>query len=219
MIRRHLLFALVLLACASAPALALGPVDGEFGVIYWLSDTDITVAGDTGSWDSEDIGFHGQLWLAKWGLRAGVYKTDLDIGNGAQITYSHLDVQRKLFAPTENNFFALGLGWQQVKIDTDLSNTASGLRLSAEARIGLVGVIYLYGDGAYYISLGDFDTELTNPEGWEVEVGISYKPAPFINFRAGYRAHTLDVDTPDLGPGTGGSIEPSGLILGASVNF
>ncbi len=215
---RRLVPLLALLVLVPAPALALGPVDGEFGVVYWMSDTDITIGGDSGNWNSEDIGFHGQLWISKWGVRAAVYKADISDLGGAQATYTHIDIQRKLIAPTENNFLAFGLGWQEIKLEMDGSTSASGLRASAEARIGLVGVVYLYGEGAYYVAMGDFDSDLTNPDGWEVEVGVSFKPAPFINFRAGYRSHSLDFDTPGMAPGTG-SIEPSGVIIGASINF
>jgi len=223
MIRRWVIPALVLLALAVTPALALGPVDGEFGAVYWLSDTEISNGALSSSFGSEDIGLHGKLWITNWGFAGSIYKAKIDEpGMGSfESTFTSLDFRRKLIAPTENNYLALGFGWQKVEFD-DGGSTAStsGLRLSAEGRIGLVGMVYLYGEGAYYLSMDDFDADVVDPQGWESEFGISIKPAPFINFRAGYRRHSLDFDQQLIAaPTVGGSIKPSGFLAGVSVNF
>ncbi len=57
---------------------AAGPVDGEVGAIYWNSDFDSTGVASLAS-DAGSPGFRASLWLFnKCGVKAGVYRTDLD---------------------------------------------------------------------------------------------------------------------------------------------
>lgn len=222
----QILVVLSLLALASSMSLALGPVDVEAGIVYWDSETDFSLGSMSESFDSEDIGYFAEGWFGKWGAKGAVYNVDFDDSGeegDLSIEYTSLDLRRKLFAPSENNFFALGVGWQKIKIDTGDGNIdTNGFRLAAEGRVGLVGVLYIYGDAAYYFSLDDFDSEVTNPDGWELEFGLSYKPAPFVNLRAGYRTSSLDFDidfSEAVVGSASGSLEPSGFLVGVSVNF
>ena len=222
----RILVVLSLLALLSSISLALGPVDVEAGIVYWDSETDFSLGSMSESYDSEDISYFAEGWFGKWGVKGAVYNVEFDDSGkegDLDIEFTSLDLRRKLFAPTENNFFALGIGWEKIKIDTgDDSIDSNGLRLAAEGRIGLVGMLYIYGDASYYFSLDDFDNEVTNPDGWELEFGLSYKPAPFVNLRAGYRTSSLDFDIgfgETRGGNPSGSFEPSGFLAGVSINF
>ncbi len=224
----------VLLFAFVSPALALGPVDVEVGAAYWLSDTSLDFAGESLSADSADMNLWGQIWVTKWGAKAAIYKTDLDhkeFDGSFQIDYTSLDLRYKVLELTDNNFIAVGVGYQKVEFDSvDASSLdTTGWRVSTEAHIGLGRMINFYGDGAYYFGLDDIsqegDTLARDPSGWELEVGVSFKPAPFLNIRAGYRKSSLDMDILDGGPRKdmpstyGYSIDSDGFILGVSANF
>ena len=106
---------------------------------------------------------------------------------------------------------------------------ASSLR---EARKGMIiSVLVAMPTWAYLPSLDDGVATLPgygqfeDLSGHEYEVGISVKPAPFVNLRAGYRVHSIDFNQtgmdPNLGFGTemAGTAESSGFLAGLVFNF
>jgi hypothetical protein len=170
-----------------------------------------------------DLGLRAELWLferigfAGAFLRSNVEDITLDDDTA---TYAHLDVRLRLFSPTENNFFALGVGWQQA--DFQLSpgfGDTSGLRVVAEGRVS-AGIVYVYGEVAYMPDLDDveaFPTGLVNVEGLEYEVGISFKPAPFFQIRVGY--HSLELDMERELTGIDQTLKADGFLLGVGITF
>ena len=73
-----ILVATVALVGAGGAIEAAGPVDGEIGAIYWNSEFDSSGVAALAS-DAGSPGFRAQLWLFnKYGVKAGMYRTDLD---------------------------------------------------------------------------------------------------------------------------------------------
>ena len=215
---RLLALATVLAAAPHVPAWALGPVDGEVTVLYWNSDTDAFGASES----SSAVGGRAELWfIKKLGVSAGIYRPEPDGSlDGLEFDYKNLDVKWRLISPTENNFLAVGAGWQLVDIDFGGFDTdTSGLRLVAEGRVGLVNILYLYGRAAYLPSLDDLDTgliTLTDGKGKEFEFGLQLKPMPFIQFFAGFRSHEDNFEGPF---GADVDFKHDGIVAGAGVNF
>ncbi|HKQ62480.1 MAG TPA: hypothetical protein VJS92_14410 [Candidatus Polarisedimenticolaceae bacterium] len=224
---------LVLLAAvAAAPrAHALGPVDGEVGAFWWQNDFNST-GGSTGV-DSSSAGapgFRAELWFFKrYGLRAGRVSSDLDDLDMDSSSYTSIDLLWKAFAPTQNNFVAVGAGWEQLDAELiGLEGQTSGARLTAQGRFSVARIVYLYGEGSYLPSLDD--TRATNPldgsfeniSGREFEAGVCVKPMPFVSFRAGYRANKTSFTRTDFdafGTEIDGEVEAKGFLAGVNLNF
>jgi hypothetical protein len=180
----------LLFASAVAPVLAVGPIDGEVSALWWANDYD---NGET-STDAGSPGLRAELWmLERYGVRASQFGSDPDGSDGAD--YTTLDVMWRALSPTENNFVAVGMGWQQMAIE-GLEDT-SGVRVSIEGRIGLMDMLYAYGNGAYLPSLSDAQAAdgLTGTfrdlDAYEYEMGVAWKAMPFMNVHAGYRVNGL----------------------------
>jgi hypothetical protein len=222
--------ALGLLALAlffSVPASAMGPVDGEVGAVWWANDHDSQYGESIVSSDAGAPGFRAELWFVKrYGIRAERYSSDTgDIGGGTS-DYTSLDFMWRAFSPTENNFIALGAGWQEIDLDTvGLAGDTSGVRLALEGRVALGGLFYIYGQGYYLPSLDDAEVAdpafgpLRNMDGHMLEAGISWKMAPFVSMRGGYRLHSLNFSTTILDVEVDGEAESSGFLLGLSFRF
>jgi hypothetical protein len=191
--------ALALCCAVTVPALALGPVDGEFGAVWWAHDVKAENAAGAGSADGDAPGFHAELWMFdKYGVRADQFSSEPD-GAGASGDSMSVDLMWRPYSPAENTFVAVGLGWQTIDLQAaGLDGDTSGARLAVEGRIGLLGQVYAYGHGAYSPHLDDaadsdpLNGEFEDVEGYEVEVGVAWRLAPFISMRAGYRANSLD---------------------------
>lgn len=198
--------ALATFVLAAAPAAAMGPVDGEVTVMYWLSETEVDDGVTSASVDSEDIGFRGELWFAKKiGVSVAMFGADLE-DTDLSLDYNNLDVKWRLFSPTENNFFAVGAGWQEIDAG---DGKADGFRVVAEGRVAIVGIVYFYGRGAYAPSL---DAEGEDADMTELEAGVMLKPAPFLQLFAGYRMNETSFDA-------GGDLTTDGFVVGAGINF
>ncbi len=200
--------ALVIAGLAVAPSLAAGPVDGEVTAVYWLSDTEVDLGnGESDSVGSEAIGFRAELWfIEKLGVSAGLFAADLE-GSDETVDYNNLDVKWRLLSPTENNFLAVGAGWQQIDVG---SEDTGGVRVVADGRVGLVGFLYFYGRAAYVPSLSDVG-ELSGGSMTELEAGLMIKPAPFLQLFAGYRSNDVSFDAMDW--------TTDGFVAGVGVNF
>ena len=230
---KQLLTLAAILVLAPAAALAAGPVDGEIGAIYWNSEFDSTGAAGLTS-DAGTPGFRASLWMFnKYGIRAGMFRTDLDdFSNIETSNYTSLDFMWRPISPTQNNYFAVGLGWQDMDLNTiGLEGSTRGARVNVEGRLGLGKIVFAYAEGSYLPSLDDAAAstigfgQFEDLSGHEYEIGVSVKPAPFMQIRAGYRMHSVDFSQtgmdPLLGFGTemDGTAESSGILAGLTFNF
>lgn len=215
---RLLALGTVLAVAPHAPAWALGPVDGEVTALYWLSDTEV---GDT-SESSSALGGRAELWFVKkLGVSAGLYRPSPEGSlEGTDFDYKNLDIKWRLLSPTENNFLAVGAGWQKIDFDDNgVEADTSGPRLVAEGRVGLVNILYFYGRGAYLPDLDDMEVGLvtfTDGKGHELEFGLQVKPMPFVQFFAGYRIQEESFDGP---LGFDIDLKHDGIVVGAGINF
>jgi hypothetical protein len=212
---------------ASAPAFAMGPVDGEVGAVWWANDYDSSYGPESLSADAGAPGFRAELWFVKrYGVRAEHYSSDTgDIGGGSS-DFTSLDFMWRAFSPTENNYFAFGAGWQEIDLETiGLAGETSGVRLALEGRVALGGLFYIYGQGYYLPSLDDAEVAdpglgpLRDMDGHMLEAGVSWKIAPFFSMRGGYRLHNINYITTVLDVEYEGDTESSGFLLGLSFRF
>jgi opacity protein-like surface antigen len=230
---KKLLILAAILVLAPVTALAAGPVDGEIGAIYWNSEFDSTGAAALTS-GAGSPGFRASLWMFnKYGIRAGMFRTDLDdFSNIETSDYTSLDFMWRPISPTQNNYFAVGLGWQDMDLNTiGLQGSTSGARVNVEGRLGLGKIVFAYGEGSYLPALDDAAASsvaygrFEDLSGYEYEIGVSVKPAPFVQIRAGYRMHSLDFKQTGLDPLLGfgtemnGTAESSGFLAGLTFNF
>jgi hypothetical protein len=178
-----------------APALAAGPIDGEVSAVWWANDFDTDSQGFSASSDAGAPGLTAQLWAFKrFGVRASQFTSDPDYADG--VDYQSFDLMWRPLSPTENNFVALGLGWQYMELPGFAEET-SGARVTVEGRVSLAGMVYAYGHGAYLPSLDDADA--TNPtvsrfedlDAYEYEMGVAWNAMPFMDVHAGYRVNNL----------------------------
>ncbi|NIM61698.1 MAG: hypothetical protein GTO30_08605, partial [Acidobacteria bacterium] len=68
-----------------------------------------------------------------------MYRTDLDDFAAIETSdYTSVDVMWRPFSPTQNNYVAVGLGWQQMDLNTiGLQGDTGGVRVNVDGRIGL----------------------------------------------------------------------------------
>ena len=184
---------------------AAGPLDAEAGIVLWFHDVE---SSDLETFESDGTGSYADIWWANsWGLSANYFESDPDFAGLADTTSFSLDIKKRLLSPTENNYIALGAGWE----DNELAGggTAEGPRLTLEARAG-VGILFAYGQMAWMPDLGDSGA-FRDLEGTETEVGISLTPFPLMNIRLGYRRFETDF--------RGGSRQADGFFAGAALHF
>jgi hypothetical protein len=217
-----LLFAVATLAgLGTAPVLAAGPVDVEVGALYWVHDVEQERGGESREWSADAPALFGEVWIGDLGFAGSWHQSDIDAGDlgEADFDYKAVDARWKLLEAPGGNFLALGAGFQQVDIAADgESFDSTGFRLVADAKVGLGRIVYAFGQAAVWTGLDDFegrDVNLVDPSGWEAEFGVSVKPAPFFNIKAGYRRSSIDFDV-------GGDNEEwtgDGFFGGVSFNF
>ena len=182
-----------LLMCV--PAIAAGPVDGEVGALWWQNDLEMSNGTTSTSVDGSAPGFRAEVWLIdRYGVLANQYSSDTDGIGTESADYTSIDFMWRPFSPTKNNFVAFGLGWQQMDLGNTFGGTTSGPRLSVEGRVGLMDVLYAYGLGSYAPSLDEPTPALGTLDGLdshELELGVSWKMAPFVSLRVGYRENSV----------------------------
>jgi len=211
---RALAMILVLsLAVVTAPrdADALGPVDGEAGIAWWANDFDIDLAD--GKIDAGAVGAYASLWFFdRWGVKTAWHRSDLgDLSQGSA-KYRNIDVQRRLVSITDNTWFAVGLGWQDIDLRDGID--ADGPRLATDGRVGLAGIVALYGQIGWFPDLGDAGG-FRDLRGRDLEFGVIVDVFPFLDVRAGYRAVKIDFKD-ETGSG---SAKANGILLGAGVHW
>lgn len=180
--------------------------------LMWLSD-DVSVAvfGDE-SYNS----FLGksEIWADKWGVSAELLQNDNDdvFGLPSDSQYFNFDVKRLVLGSQDKSNLELGLGWQELDIDSQLD--ASGPKVSLSGRYNVFKSLQVYGATAYFPELED---SIQNYElkAFEIEAGLSYTPIPSLSLKAGYRVFSLDLEDPiieDLG-------SSSGFLLGTDLSW
>ncbi len=180
--------------------------------LMWLSsDTSVSVFGDT-QYDSF-LG-KGEFWANNWGVSANLLQnTDNDVfGLPKDSEYFNLDVKRR-FGNAETYNFELGLGWQELSIDSQLE--ASGPKVSLTGRMNVINSVQVYGLTSYFPELED---ELRNNDvtAYELEAGVLYQPLPSVSFKAGYRHFSLDIENDPILEELGSS---TGFLLGTDWSW
>ena len=177
----------------------------------WLSD-DVNVAAfdDTGY---ESFLGKGEVWNKNWGVSAKLLQNDNNdvFGLPQDSEYFNLDVKRRFGGQDASNF-ELGLGWQELNIESQLE--ASGPKVSLSGRLNLFSSFQVYGLTSYFPELED-DLKNNDATAYEIEAGLLYKPLPSLSLKAGYRVFNLDLEDPKIKE-LGSS---SGFLLGTDLSW
>lgn len=213
-VTKAIAFCSVLCLPLCGPVLAAGPIDGEVSAVWWANDFDTKSETASTSTDAGAPGLRAEMWMFnRYGLRASQFGSDPDGSDGAD--YTSVDVMWRALSPTENNFLAVGLGWQQMDVD-GLDEATSGARVTVEGRVSLMGMLYAYGHGSYLPSLSDTDAadpqqgEFRDLDGYEYELGVAWNAMPFMDVHAGYRVNNMSFTQEAVAPLSG---PPGGPIL------
>lgn len=180
--------------------------------LMWLSDdVNVSVFGD-GEYDS----FLGksEIWTNNWGISAKLLQNDNQdvFGLPKDSTYFNFDVKHRLLGSQNKSNLELGLGWQELDIDSQLD--VSGPKVSVNGRYNVLSGFQVYGLTSYFPELED-DIKSTDATGYEIEAGLLYKPLPSWSLKAGYRVFSLDIADPiieELG-------SSSGFLLGTDLSW
>jgi hypothetical protein len=227
-IMKGLICGLVVLVCmAAGQALALGPVDGEVGAVWW--ENDYVSSGASSDFDSGAgaPGFKAELWIKKaFGFRANRHSSDVEALTAEKSDFTSIDFMWRPFSPSENNFVAIGVGWQESDLATaGLASDTSGARINIEGRVAVAGVVYFYGQGSYLPEMGDTQSvsageTFSDLSGHEYEVGASFNFLPVVGFKVGYREQNIDFTrAPLAGVAVEGNSESTGFLAGLTVHF
>jgi len=179
--------------------------------LMWLSgDTNVAVFDDGGY---ESFLGQGEVWSKNWGVSAKLLQNDNDdvFGLPEDSEYFNLDVKRRFGSKDKSNF-ELGLGWQELNIESQLE--ASGPKVSLSGRLNVFSSVQVYGLTSYFPELED-ELKDNDASAYEIEAGLLYKPLPSVSLKAGYRVFNLDLEDPDiqeLGSSTG-------FLLGTDLSW
>ena len=179
--------------------------------LMWLSgDVNVSVFDDS-SYNSF-LG-KGEIWSKQWGVSASLLQNENNdvFGLPEDSKYFNFDVKRR-FGSVDKSNFELGLGWQELNIDSQLD--ASGPRLSLSGRLNLRSSVQLYGLTSYFPELED-ELQDNDATAYEFEAGLLYQPIPSISLKAGYRHFSLDLEDPQVEE-LGSS---SGFLLGTDWSW
>ena len=179
----------------------------------WLSgDLSIGSFGDSGSTSflgSSEIGGRN------WSISAKLLQSEDEGISGLpqDSSYFNFDVKRRLLGSQDKSNLKLGLGWQELDIDSQLD--ASGPKVSLSGQYKLFRSFQIYGATSYFPALED-EILNTDLKAYEVEAGLLYKPLPSVSLKAGYRIFELDdLSDPvveDLG-------STSGFLFGTDLSW
>lgn len=158
--------------------------------LMWLSgDTNVSVFDDS-KYDSF-LG-KGEFWSDNWGVTANLLQNDDNdvFGLPQDSEYFNLDVKRR-FGSHDSANVELGLGWQELNIDSQLE--ASGPKVSVAGRLNIFDSIQVYGLTSYFPQLED-NLQNNDATAYELEAGFLYRPIPSVSLKAGYRHFSLDLE-------------------------
>ncbi len=201
---------LVFISSASAQIDA-DPLDPKPNLMWLSDDVNVSVFGD-GQYDS----FLGksEIWSNNWGVSAKLLQNDNNdvFGLPQDSKFLNFDVKHRVFGSQDKSNLELGLGWQQLDIDSQLE--ASGPKLSLSGRYNVFSSFQVYGLTSYFPELED-EIQNSDATGYEIEAGLLYKPLPSWSLKAGYRVFSLDLQDPvveELG-------STSGFLLGTDLSW
>ena len=179
--------------------------------LMWLSGDVNVSAFDDSSYDS--FMGKGEIWNKQWGVSASLLQNDNNdvFGLPEDSQYFNFDVKRR-FGSIDKSNFELGLGWQELNIDSQLD--ASGPKLSLSGRLNILSSVQLYGLTSYFPELED-ELQDNSATAYEFEAGLLYQPIPSISLKAGFRHFSLDLEDPQVEE-LGSS---SGFLLGTDWSW
>ena len=205
-------------------AVPAAAIDAEVELRYWQSEATLGVSGESDESDgTPGLGLRAEIVPFKKLALAGEYYQGSGEGmfDGADFSHFILDAKWRIIAPTDNTFFAVGLGYQTFDISDGESFDTNGIRIVADGRFGFVGILYVYGRLAYLPSLSDIElygmTFAEGDSGLDFDLGLGIEPIPLLSIWVGYRTQTYDFSEPG-GPGSL-SIDNTGPYVGAGVHF
>ncbi len=212
------ILAALMVVCLVAPstALALGPVDVDAKVMYWLGDFEIEgVSGDM-----KGAGLDADFWfIEKLGVTLMYYPVSgSGILDGLDMDYMSLDVKWKVFSPGDNTYIAVGAGYQDTEIGMGSSSyDTSGFRVVAEGAIGFNDFIQGYASYVYLPTLDGFvEGVFEDGDGSEYELGVRFT-VKIVDIYAAYRAHNMGF--PFMGGGPDYNMDNDGFVVGAGFRF
>lgn len=187
------------------------PLDPKPNLMWLSDDVNVSVFGE-GQYDS----FLGksEIWSNNWGVSAKLLQNDNSdvFGLPQDSKFLNFDVKRRVLGSQDKSNLELGLGWQQLDIDSQLE--ASGPKLSLSGRYNVFSSFQVYGLTSYFPELED-EIQNSDATGYEIEAGLLYKPLPSWSLKAGYRVFSLDLQDPvveELG-------STSGFLLGTDLSW
>lgn len=207
-----LIFSVAILSMIPVSSHGLGPVDGEIGISFWNNEFDADFS--EGKIDAGSLMLHGEVWLGdKWGIKGAWFDSDLESQEFSDQSRLQIEARRRVLSVADNSFIALGGGIE--RIDLVNGSNSSGLRISAEGRMG-VGPAFFYGSAAWVPQLQDAGN-FRDISASEVDAGIHLTLIPFVSLRLGYLVYDLDYD--DTASGRSSGSRTSGFYLGAGLHW
>ena len=212
------ILATLMVVCLVAPstALALGPVDVDAKVMYWLGELDF--AGEASD-DMKGVGLDLDLWfIDKLGVTLMYYPTSgggmLD---GLDMDYMSLDLKWKVYSPGENTYVAVGAGYQDNELDMgfDTADT-SGFRVFVDGAVGFNDFIQGYASYVFLPSLDALDDVFDDGDGSEYELGVRFT-VKIVDIYAGYRAHNMSFSFMEGGEAL--DFDNDGFVVGIGFRF
>ena len=179
--------------------------------ILWLSEeVNLSVLDD---YQYNSFLGSGEFWSNKWGISTQLLDNDSNdiFGLPSDSQYFNLDVKRR-FGNKEKSNFELGVGWQELSIDSQID--ASGPRVSLAGRLQFLKSFKVYGSTSYFPELDDSLSDITTTA-YELEAGLLYSPVPSFSLKAGYRVFNLDLDATDI-QGVGST---TGFLFGSDLRW
>ncbi len=212
------ILATLMVVCLVAPstALALGPVDVDAKVMYWLGELDF--AGE-GSDDMDGVGLDLDLWFTdKFGATLMYYPTSgggmLD---GLDMDYMSLDLKWKVYSPGESTYVAVGAGYQDNEMDMGFDSVdTSGFRVFVDGAVGFNDFIQGYASYVFIPSLDALDDVFDDGDGSEYELGVRFA-VKIVDIYAGYRAHNMSFNFIEGGPAL--DFDTDGFVAGVGFRF
>ena len=199
-------------------ALALGPVDVDAKLMYWLGELD--VAGE-GTDNMDGAGLDLDLWFTdKLGATILYYPlSGSGMLDGIDADYMSIDLKWKVYSPEGGNYVAVGAGYQDTTLGPgggdDLDT--SGFRVFVDGVVGFNDFIQGYASYVYLPSLDSVDPGfLDDGDGTEYELGVRFTVKK-VDIYAAYRAHNMDFDI--LGDGPTIAIDNDGFVVGVGFRF
>ena len=183
------------------------------GSTLWLSG-DLSI-GSLGSGGSSSFLGSSEIGGKNWSISAKLLQSQDEsiVGLPQDSSYINFDVKRRLLGSQGKSNLKLGLGWQELDIDSQLE--VSGPKVSLSGQYKLFRSFQVYGATSYFPELED-EVLNTDLKAYELEAGLLYKPLPSVSLKAGYRIFELDdINDPvveDLG-------STSGFLFGTDLSW